>query len=535
MSDYELSTNMTTFRYCCPHLGLAADRTLMLTGATSAHRCYVQLQAFGPDLNHQDEFCLDDNYLQCPFYVPQASAQQPIELVQPPVPPPALAQSQPVQNQMHPLTYMPFEPQTVSRSSAILARPSFRLPSFRLPGWFLPAGGGALGLLGLLLLMTFVPASWNMRSLLATFQRDSQPVHSDVAASMIVNDTTSDAASTIVNSANGADTPTTIENSLTITSAPVAVQLILEPSATPSVTLAAVTLSGERFFTPTPEPGGQVFYLNPNPGNVGWWVSNDPRRAYLGDSFLYAGVLGNDTRVAAAHFDLSSVPRGAPLRQVTLRLTGLRSEGMTTDAQGTWLIQLIGENALKSLGGVDFLTLYSAPASITLQPELAPADLAVDQVNEWTLDANALDWLAQQLLDGARSLTVRILPGSAGTNSLFAWDSGAGSQSNGNPPGLLISIGPPPPTPPALPTRPVVVATLTPVPQNVLTVVAQNLLATGVAQTTGTYTPMPIDVVTPTPFPENLATVQAVAVAQGLPAVVIETPTPASPALATGD
>ena len=62
--------------------------------------------------------------------------------------------------------------------------------------------------------------------------------------------------------------------------------------------------------------------------------------------------------------------------------------------------------------------------------------------------------------------------------------------------------------------------------------VAQAATATTVAETTGTYTPIPYQVYTPTPFPANLETVQAVAVARGLAPVLLATPTPANPATA---
>ncbi|MCB0105831.1 MAG: PD40 domain-containing protein, partial [Caldilineaceae bacterium] len=144
-----------------------------------------------------------------------------------------------------------------------------------------------------------------------------------------------------------------------------------------------------------------------------------------------------------------------------------------------------------------------------------------------------LRWLENQLLDGATSVTLRIQASIEQGEALFAWDSGVGAETEGDRPLLLLNLGPPPPTPPPLPTKPVVVATLTPVPQDVLTVVAMANTATAVAFTTGTYTPVPYAIVTPTPFPANLETVQAMALAQQLPAVALHTPTPASPLLAT--
>ena len=74
-----------------------------------------------------------------------------------------------------------------------------------------------------------------------------------------------------------------------------------------------------------------------------------------------------------------------------------------------------------------------------------------------------------------------------------------------------------------------VIATLTPTPENVLTVAAQVQTATAVAATTGTYTPAPANIVTPTPVPANLAT----AAALGLPPLILPAASPANAATAT--
>ena len=515
MSDYEPSITSITFRSCCPHLGLISDRTLMLTGATSAHRCYVQLQGFAPDLNHQDKYCLDDNHVNCPFYAPQTSSPRMIELVQAPTLSAAI---------------VPFQPQgALPLTPQQIPLPMTQRSKFQLPSWLWKGVAVTLALGGLVLLMALAPDWLDFRRVLNSFQPTGETAN--LAPASVVVDNSNDTSTATDTATNAA---IVVESTFAFTSTPMSADLILKPSATPTsdpATASALQVS-QRLAVPTAVPDGQVFYLNPN--TAGWWVSNDPGRAYLGDSFLYAGVLNGDTRLSAMRFDLSSIPRGAAILETELRLTGIRQEELNAQSSGAWLVQLISENALKSLGGADFLTMYSVPTAITL-PELLPGDLAVDQVNQWTLDANASAWLAQQILEGAKSVTVRILPSSQGTNALFAWDSGLGLQTKGNAPALIVSISQPPATPPALPTRPVVVATLTPVPQNVMTVVALNLTATSVAMITGTYTAVPIDVVTPTPFPENLATVQAVAIEQGLPAIVVETPTPANDALATAD
>ncbi len=173
-----------------------------------------------------------------------------------------------------------------------------------------------------------------------------------------------------------------------------------------------------------------------------------------------------------------------------------------------------------------------APAAITLPPLRADM-LAAGNPSTFELDAAGRSWLQDQLLDGATSVVVRMIASGGAGDTLFAWDSGQGPESAGNGPDLLVSYGPPPPTPPPLPTKPFIVATLTPVPENALTVVAQAATATAQAAAIGTATDLPFQVYTPTPFPENLETVQAVAAIRGLPAVLLLTPTPPNAATAT--
>ncbi len=156
MSDYEPSITSITFRSCCPHLGLISDRTLMLTGATSAHRCYVQLQGFAPDMNHQDKYCLDDNHVNCPFYAPQTSAPRMIELVQAPALSGAIVPFQ-VQGML------PLTPQQIPL-------PSTGQDKFRRPGWLWKGATLMLALGGLALLLMLAPNWLDFRPILNRFQ-----------------------------------------------------------------------------------------------------------------------------------------------------------------------------------------------------------------------------------------------------------------------------------------------------------------------------------------------------------------------------
>ena len=311
---------------------------------------------------------------------------------------------------------------------------------------------------------------------------------------------------------------------------PTLTPLPLNPTQAPPATVALQ--APPRFVTPTPVAGGSVVYLAPAAASAGWWASVDDRPNHLGDSYLYAGRFDGKTYTAAVRFDLGSVPRGAQLQEAALRLHGLRDDRLAADAPYVWTLELLPGSALADLAQVDFATLAATSAAHGLQPSIVAADLAAGRDNVWILDPAQTAWLDALVQQGAPAVLVRISAVPAAdapaVDSLFAWDSGLGPESSGNRPGLLLSLGPAPITPPPLQTVPVLVATLTPTPANALTAVADSATATSMAQTVGTYTPVPFDVVTPTPLPQNLATVQVQAAAQGLPPVLVETPTPAN-------
>lgn len=308
------------------------------------------------------------------------------------------------------------------------------------------------------------------------------------------------------------------------------VELTPTPTSAPPPAPSPVPVIADRPATPTPEPGGQVIALTPQPGAAGWWASNDERLNRLGDSYLYAGVLDGQVFLSAARFDLQTVPRGAPIRQAELMLTGLRDDRLARLPGSLWSVQLLADNALSDWARSDFQGLFNAPAAITLLPSLAASDLGVGRTNRWQLDQTALAWLEQRLLAGDAGVIVRIFGPTGGAGDLFAWDSGMGPETARTGPQLLLSLGPAPATPPALPTAVVLVGQLPPTPANVLTAAADALTATAVAATIGTYTPTPYNWVTPTPLAANLETVQARASLLGLPPVVIHTPAPANAA-----
>ena len=109
------------------------------------------------------------------------------------------------------------------------------------------------------------------------------------------------------------------------------------------------------------------------------------------------------------------------------QLSGLNADCLAADGHGSWLVQLLPEAATEALAQADYLGALSAPAAITLPP-LRASDLRVGETITFPLDERRVNWLAQQLLDGATSVTVRLLyVEQGGGDTLFAWDAGMGS------------------------------------------------------------------------------------------------------------
>ncbi len=159
---------------------------------------------------------------------------------------------------------------------------------------------------------------------------------------------------------------------------PAAATPIALATATPTPAPPTVTLTPGRVKvalvlpTSTPAPGSQTLTLVPRAGDAGWWASGDTRANHLGDSFLYAGRLGDQQFLSMVRFDLARVARGAVIEQATLHLTGLEDRRFDPADPGLWLVQLIAEVDAQELARADYVAAYSRPAAVTLAPVLMP-------------------------------------------------------------------------------------------------------------------------------------------------------------------
>ncbi|MGC8878586.1 MAG: TolB family protein [Anaerolineae bacterium] len=306
-------------------------------------------------------------------------------------------------------------------------------------------------------------------------------------------------------------------------------------TATPTSPLAAVATATPLTFvqptaTPTPPPGGSNFVLSPSADAAGWVVSKEERGNHFGDSNIYSGIYDGAIYHGALQFDLSVIPRGAPILAATLQLTGLSRDRLGDD--GAWEVRILTDTVDYEWSSMTYQSLHNAVVLQSLLPVLGVDDLGVRKINEFIFNGEQLRLLEQRVLKEGR-LSLRIDGPLTGANNLFSWDSGYGPESKGNRPVLFLSVGAPPETPPP---REYLVVTNTPTPENVLTAAAIIARMTANATSTGTATPTPRNlvtatpanwiVVTSTPEPANSATAAYMSALATANALTTGTPTP---------
>ncbi|MEA3338218.1 MAG: hypothetical protein U9R25_20205 [Chloroflexota bacterium] len=306
--------------------------------------------------------------------------------------------------------------------------------------------------------------------------------------------------------------------------------------------------------SPTPEPMPQttpklladetLVSLVPEQGAVGWVGSQQANGSNLGDSYLHAGIVQGEIFYGILQFDLSRLKRGAPVRQAALLLTGLDDKRLNMNGNGSWQARWLDPEINERWSRQAFQDFHNATILQSLLPAVGPTELSPLVPNKFVFNDDQVRSLEQAIYDESYLVAFR-LDGPLTTSSwtdedgnlrdedLFSWDSGYGPATRGNSPVLQLVMGSAPATPPAVPTRDLIVVTSTPTPENVLTVAAQLHTATAIAVTTGTPTPTPRAMVTATPTPVNEATARADRFFLGLPLVITETPTPANVLTAT--
>ena len=285
--------------------------------------------------------------------------------------------------------------------------------------------------------------------------------------------------------------------------------------------------------TPTLAADEALARVTPAAGQVGWVGSEEARGNHFGNSFLHAGTVQDQIFHGAIQFDLSRLPRGAPIRYAALSLTGLNDERLNRAGSGAWEVRWLDPQVNADWSRKNFQDIHNAPVLQSILPPLGQANLAPLATNQFVFNGDQLGLLQQALVDGKASIAFRLDGPQGGGDDFFSWDSGYGPATRGSGPALLVVTGPAPATPPPLPTQDYVVVTSTPTPANVLTAAAIVEQATAQATQIGTATPTPPNLVTAMPAAANEATADAQRLLAGLPPVVTNTPTPANDTQAT--
>jgi hypothetical protein len=306
------------------------------------------------------------------------------------------------------------------------------------------------------------------------------------------------------------------------------------PTPQPAAFLATATP------TVTPIPGSDEYLISPSAGDIGWVGSGEERGNHFSDSYLYAGVFDGQIYQSAMLIELSSIPRGAPIYSAFVEMTGLREDRLAENLDQSrpaagWLLRMLDTDLDQNWRRSSYQDIFNAQAIQTLNPILTEEDIAARKLNTFELTAEQINILEKRILEDQNpTVTFRLEGPIIGPDNLFAWDTGYGPETNGNPVVLRLNVGPAPATPPPYEY---VVVTSTPTPENVVTAAAIALEMTAEATRIGTATPVPPNFATATPIPDylvivptstpgNLATAQALDAQATAAALTTGTPPP---------
>lgn len=457
---------MASNSYVCPYLGVENDLSVHLSYPAPGHVCFaVEAKSnFRPDIDYQQKHCLSTNHRQCAHYRKAKRAKQ--------------------QNRQRSA-----KGNTV-RGAKEKATPRRGISPTRLALWIAVVLAAAVVL-------------WQvMRLLTAPTLPTAVPTATHAATSATPA------------GVGQAAMPTPVPGFATSTATPIL------------VTTASADVLVKEIPTPLVSNGDLFFDLAPDVSAVGWVGSAEARGNHFGDSFLHAGTIQDQIFHGVLQFDLGRVPRGAAIRSASLILSGLDDTRLDRAGNGVWQLRWLDPIINKDWSRQNFQTIHNATVLQTILPVFGPTKLAPFALNEFVFDDAQLTALQQTLLDNRLQIAFRLDgPEGAGDN-LFTWDSGYGPASRVGVPSLRIITGPAPATPPPVPAEDYLVVTSTPTPANVLTAAAQLQAITAIVQTVGTLTPTPVFQVTATVTPENEFTAEAQRMIQGLPLVITPTSAP---------
>lgn len=182
-------------------------------------------------------------------------------------------------------------------------------------------------------------------------------------------------------------------------------------------------------------PDESQVQVTPRASAVGWVVSDEPNDNHFGDDDMYAGFYNGLIYVAAVQFDLGSVPPGAQITGATLKLTGQTGEYLS--GSGTWTVHMLESGVDFDWSSHGYRAITRAASLGTVGDPLRGSDLEARRENVLAFGDSSLDQLADRL-NSTGFASFRIDGPTSGSNDIFSWDSGYGSEALGYKPVLTI-------------------------------------------------------------------------------------------------
>ena len=115
---------------------------------------------------------------------------------------------------------------------------------------------------------------------------------------------------------------------------------------------------------------------------MGWALKGDDKPNAFGDYNIYSGFFDGKERIGALQFDLSTLPKGAPITYADLSLTGLTDKWLRKEGDATWIVNLLEpwmDADWQKKSYADFIWAYAAAGPVV--DPLRASDLGVRRTN----------------------------------------------------------------------------------------------------------------------------------------------------------
>lgn len=168
--------------------------------------------------------------------------------------------------------------------------------------------------------------------------------------------------------------------------------------------------------------------LFPQPGKVGWVVSNEPSGNHFSTGDIHAGYWEGSVYYGVIQFDLSPIPAGAKILSAQTALVG-KSRSRIGE-KGLWTLNLLEASVDSDFSNLNFAQVKKAQVLTQILPTLKNSDLDIYKENSFIFSEKQLPFIEKRLTS-TQKITFR-LDGPSPNGypfNLFTWESGFGEGS----------------------------------------------------------------------------------------------------------